>query len=128
MLKKGNVIMIFLFICISILLTPFFAGVYANISGTPSGSYGSLADIGFSHPEYFIGFFLSSSLFVTLGIIIFAGKSRYLIFAIVTGLEFLLLLITLSFGPLIVDSCAATIAIILGESILFINRKITAKK
>jgi hypothetical protein len=65
---------------------------------------------------------------LTLGIIIFAGKFRYWIFAVVIGLQSLLLLVLQSFGPLIVDICAAAVAIILGETILFAKRKITAGK
>jgi hypothetical protein len=128
MLKKGNVLVLFLFIILTFVLTPSFAILYEKISGTPSGVYGSWADIGFSHPEYFVGFFLSSAFILTLGIILFAGKFRHWILGIVIGLEFLFLLAVQSYGPLIVDACAALLTIILGEVILFANRKIKTSK
>jgi|WetSurMetagenome_2_1015567.scaffolds.fasta_scaffold1061162_1 hypothetical protein len=127
MLKKGNVLFLFLLVILTFLLTPSFASLYEIITGTNIRS-GSWADIGFGHPEYFEGFFLSSAFVLTLGIIIFSGKYRYLVFGLVIGMESLLLLVTQSFGPLIVDVCAALIAIILGETILFVNRKIIAGK
>jgi hypothetical protein len=127
MLKKGNASLLFLFVILTFFLTPFFAGLYEIITGT-NIRYGSLADIGFGHPEYFEGFFFSSALILTLGIILFTGKYRYLVFGLVIGLESLLLLIIQSFGLLIVDSCAAVIAIILGETVLFINRRMKAVK
>jgi hypothetical protein len=127
MLKKGNVLMICLFIVFSILLTPYFASLYEKITGTNIRS-GSLADIGFGHPEYFEGFFFSSAFIFTLGIIICTGKFRYKVFVVFFGLQLLLLLVIQSFGPLIVDACAALIAIILGEAILFASRKIKISK
>ncbi|MDD5527496.1 MAG: hypothetical protein PHO56_00780 [Patescibacteria group bacterium] len=125
MLKKGNVLILFLFVVLTFFLTPSFATLYEMITGTNIRS-GSWADVGFGHPEYFEGFFLSSAFILTLGIILFAGKFRYWIFAIVIGLESLLLLVIQSFGPLIVDACASLIAIILGEAILFAKRRITS--
>lgn len=126
MLKKGNAIMLFVFIVACIFLTPVFAVLFEKITGSPLG-YGSL-DIGFSHPEYFEGFFFSSAFVLTLGIIIFTGKFRYWIFATTIGLEFLLLLLIQYFELLILDVCAALIAIILGEAVLFINRRIKVGK
>jgi hypothetical protein len=124
MLKKGNVIMFFIFVVFSIFLTPLFGKVYELIIGRKiSGWFWGLA-----HPEYFEGFFLSVALILILGTILFSGKFRYWIVCIILFLEFLLLLVSRSFESLIVDACAAVIAIVLGEAILFAQRKMTANK
>jgi hypothetical protein len=127
MLKKGNEFFILGFVGISILLTPFFAILFEKITGTPLG-YGGGMDIGFGHSENIEGFLFSSAFFFTLAIILFTGKNRYLIFCLVFGLESLPFLLIGAFEPLVIDVPTAAIAIILGEMILFAQRKITIKK
>jgi hypothetical protein len=128
MLKKGNVLALFIFVVISFISIPFFGGLYEKITGTIIDGGGFLGWGSSAHPEYFEGFFLSTSLIITFGIIIFTGKLRYKIFGIFFGLELLLLFIPQAFESLIVDVCAAAIAIILGELILFINRRVAKIK
>jgi hypothetical protein len=127
MLKKGNEYFILAFVIISILLIPFFVSLFEKITGTPLG-YGGGADIGFGHSENIEGFLFSSAFFFTLAIILFTGKNRYFIFCLIMGLEFLPLLLIQDFEMLLVGVFTAIIAIILGETILFTQRKISVKK
>lgn len=127
MLKKGNILTLTIFFIASVFLTPVFASFYEKITGTKLG-YGSIASIGFSHPEYFEGFFFSLAFVFILGIIIFAGRPRYLVASSILFLEAVTLLFVQYFGLLIVVFSAAFIAIVLGEAILLAKRKIVDKK
>lgn len=127
MFKKGNILALFVFFAASFLLTPVFAVFYEKITGTHLG-YGSIASVGFSHPEYFEGFLFSVASVLVFGVIVFVGKFRHWVAGLILFLELIIPLITQYFGLLIVIFCAAATSTILGELILFVSRRLVVKK
>jgi hypothetical protein len=79
----------------------------------------------FDHPEYFEGFFISYSFFVTLAMTIFGSKNKYRILAFLLLIIFIIQLGSLE--SLIVSIGAALAAWLIAQAILIIMKKISKK-
>lgn len=110
------IIAVFILICF---FTPFLGKFYEFLVGykLSSGFWGT------GHPEYFEGFFLSYSFFVTLVIMIFGGNKKYLALAILLGVIFLIQIISLE--SLIVSVGVAIVAWLIAQAVLFFKKKIS---
>jgi hypothetical protein len=109
---------IFLLICF---FTPLSGKLYELLVGysLSSGFWGT------GHPEYFEGFFISYSFFVTLAMTIFGGKNKYHILAVLLLIIFIIQLGSLE--SLIVSIGTAVSAWLIAQAILIIKKKISKK-
>lgn len=102
-----------------ILFTPAFANLYEQIIGHKI----AIGFIGLSHPEYFEGFFMSYSFFVTLILVIFIRHKKYKILGIYLGILLLLNIISNTWESLFINISTVMIAIIIAQIILLIFKK-----
>jgi hypothetical protein len=80
---------------------------------------------GTGHPEYFEGFFISYSFFVTLAMTIFGGRKKYWILTVLLGIIFLIQIIAPE--SLIISAGAALAAWLIAQAVLLLKKKISKK-
>lgn len=125
MLKKGNVLALFVFVIISFALVPFFGSLYEKITGSIIDGGGFLGWGSSRHPEYFEGFDMSYGFFMPVIAILFLGKKKYLFITLSLGLVLLLDLLIQSWAILIMTLVTAIISFSLTEVVmkLFVKNK-----
>jgi hypothetical protein len=111
-------VIVFLLICF---FTPLLGKFYELLIGyrLSSGFWGT------GHPEYFEGFFISYSFFVTLAMIIFGGRKKYWILAALLVIIFLIQIVVPE--SLIISAGASLIAWLIAQAVLFLKKKISKK-
>lgn len=125
-----RVAFIFWEIVLIFLFTPLFGAVYKFIyedvfGGKIDGGVG-ISIYSFEHPEYFEGFFISLSFFITLALTIFGGKKKYQLLAVLLGL---VLLVQVGVPEsLIISAGAAVVSWFLAQVILLIKKKFVGKQ
>ena len=128
MSKKYKVFSVFLTIMLIIIFTPLFGSLFKLIIESTGGKIGHCVGMTifcFDHPEYFEGFFISYSFFVTLAMTIFGGKNKYRALAVLLLIFFLIQLGSLE--SLIISIGAALAAWLIAQAILIIKKKISKK-
>jgi len=118
-LKFKNLVLIIVTIILIIIFTPFFGYLYNKYFGPITSGY-----LGLSNPEYFDGFFISYTFWITSIITLFVNKRKYNILGILLGL---LLLFYLSIGAwegLIINLGTIIIAWLVAQIILFTYKKL----
>ena len=118
-LKFKNLVLIIVTIILIIIFTPFFGNLYNKYFGPITSGY-----LGLSNPEYFDGFFISYTFWITSIITLFVNKRKYNILGILLGL---LLLFYLSIGAwegLIINLGTIIIAWLVAQIILFTYKKL----
>jgi hypothetical protein len=128
MSKTKKALLVFCTIVLILFCIPLFGFIYKfiyeSISGSPFGGCG-MTMFCFKHPEYFEGFFVSCSFFITLAITIFGGRKKYWTLAALLVIIFLIQVGVPE--SLIVSAGAALIAWLIAQAILLIKRKINKK-
>jgi hypothetical protein len=128
MSKKYKVFLIFLTILLVVAFMPLFGSLFKLIIESTGGKIGACTGMTiycFNHPEYFEGFFISYSFFVTVALTIFGGKNKYRILAVLLLIIFLIQLGSLE--SLIVSIGAAVAAWLIAQAVLIVEKKIVKK-
>jgi hypothetical protein len=128
MSNKYKMFLAFLVIMAVAIFTPLFGSLFKLIIESTGGKISSCVGITifcFDHPEYFEGFFISYSFFVTLAMTIFGGRNKYR--ALVVLLLIILAIQLVDLESLIVSFCVALIAWLIAQVALMIKRKINKK-
>jgi hypothetical protein len=126
--KKVKLLLIILTTVLIIVFTPLFGSLFKLIIESTGGRIGSCVGVTiycFDHPEYFEGFFISYSFFVTLAMTIFVGKNKYPILAVLLLIIFFIQLGSLE--SLIVSIGAAIAAWLIAQVVLIVKKKISKK-
>jgi len=123
--KKHRAFLFFLTIVLIMVFTPLFGFFFKLIIESTGGKIGACVGMTiycFDHPEYFEGFFISYSFFVTLILIVFGRKYKYHSLAVLLLIIFLIQLGSLE--SLIVSISAAIVAWLIAQAVLFIKNKV----
>lgn len=107
-----------------IVFTPFFGSLYEVIIGRKLSSGFN----GFSHPEYFEGFFMAYAFIVPLFSILFFRTKKYKILLIFILILVLIDIILTAWGNLLINIITALVGWLLGEVILRIYKLIKKNK
>ena len=122
-MKKDNSWILSLLIIVFILIfTPLFGVIYERIIGRIISS----GFIGYGHPEYFEGLFMSYAFFISFILVIFNKSKKYLLMLILILILLFLDIILGAWQNLIINLVTAIIGWLLGEGILRIYK--TLKK